>query len=314
MSDMPKVLVAPSSFGECGSEPTRLLLQHGYQPVVNPFGRKLTASEVIALGKECIGIVAGVEPLTKEVISQLPNLRCISRCGVGLDNVHIDAAQARGIAVHNTPDGPTQAVAELTLGLTLALARRIPLADRNVRAGQWKKETGSLVNGKTIGIVGLGRIGRAVALLFRGLGCKVCAVDPLPDYEWLMEHPVTMVGLERLLSDSDIVCLHLSVSSHCLPVIGEREIGLMKPSALLLNLSRGGVVEEAALFKALKDKRIAGAGLDVFLEEPYAGPLIELDNVILTPHLGSYASEAKLRMEIQAVENLLYTIGEGKVN
>ena len=300
-----KVLVAPSSFGQCGSEPLELLRQKGYEPIMNPYGRRLTAQEVIQLATDCSGIVAGVEPLTAEVMSRLPKLRCISRCGVGMQNVDLEAAKARGIVVRNTPDGPTRAVAELTLGLALALARHIPVADRNVRKGHWKKEIGNLVLGKTVGIVGLGRIGRTVAELFLGIGCKVCATDPSPDMEWLARQPVTLVALEELLRQSDIVSLHLAMDPNDSPVIGEKEIDLMKNSALLLNLARGEAVDEAALFRALKQKRIAGAALDVFVSEPYNGPLAELDNVILTPHLGSYALEAKLRMEVQSVENLI---------
>lgn len=300
-----KILVTPSSFGECGSEPLDLLHQRGYEIVINPYGRRLTAEEVIQLGKDCVGIVAGVEPLTAEVLSQLPQLQCISRCGVGMDNVDLEAAKAYRIVVRNTPDGPTRAVAELTLGMALALARHIPLADRNIRQGRWQKEIGNLLLGKTVGIIGLGRIGRAVAKLFLGIGCKVCATDPLPDEEWLAQHPVTLISLEELLCQSDIVSLHLALGAHSKPVIGQAEISLMKTSALLLNLARGKAIDETALFGALQQKQIAGAALDSFVSEPYDGPLVKLDNVILTPHLGSYALEAKLQMEVKSVQNLL---------
>jgi D-3-phosphoglycerate dehydrogenase len=300
-----KILIAPSSFGQCGDEPLDLLRQQGYEPVMNPYGRRLTAEEVVELSKDCVGVVAGVEPWTAEVMSQLPQLRCVSRCGVGMDKVDLEAAQEHGIVVRNTPDGPTRAVAELTLGLALALARRIPLADRNIRQGHWQKEIGNLLLDKLVGIVGVGRIGRAAAELFLGIGCRVCATDPVPDRDWLARHPVEMVSLEELLGQSDIVSLHLAMDSHGSPVIGPKELDLMKTDAFLLNLARGEAVDEASLYQALKQKRIAGAALDAFVAEPYHGPLAELDNVILTPHLGSYALEGKLRMEIQSVKNLL---------
>ena len=300
-----KVLVAPSSFGDCGSQPLDRLRQHGYDLIMNPFGRKLTAGEVIELARDCVGIIAGVEPLTAEVMSQLPNLLCISRCGVGVESIDLVEAKARGIVVRNTPDGPTRAVAELTVGLALALLRRIPLADRNVRSGIWKKNIGNLLLGKTVGIVGLGRIGRAVAELFVCMGCTVQATDPFPNAAWLGQHSVSAISLENLLCQSDIVSLHLSLEAGSKPVVGKRELALMKRSALLLNLARGEAVDEPSLYRALLEGRIAGAALDVFTSEPYCGCLVELDNVVLTPHLGSYASESKLRMEILSVDNLI---------
>jgi D-3-phosphoglycerate dehydrogenase len=226
-----------------------------------------------------------------------------------MQNIDLDAARERNIAVRNTPDGPTRAVAELTLGLALALVRHIPLADRNLHMGQWKKVSGNLLLGKRVGIVGLGRIGRAVAELFLGIGCDVCGTDPMPDTAWLQAHPVALVELQELLRQSDLVTLHLSLDTKLKPVLRSEELALMKPTAWLLNLSRGEAIDEDALYQALKTGRLAGAALDVFITEPYHGPLIELENVILSPHLGSYAIEAKLRMEIQSVQNLLEALG-----
>jgi D-3-phosphoglycerate dehydrogenase len=300
-----KVLISTSSFGQCGTEPLDLLTKAGFEPIINPYARKLTADEVVELGRECIGIVAGLEPLDGNVLERLPNLRCISRVGVGLDNVDLQAAATRGVEVRNTPEGPTRAVAELTVGLTLALLRRIPLADKNLRGGIWQKEMGSLLQGKTVGIVGLGRIGRKVAELFLSLGCVVVAADPLPDEEWLKNHPVSLISLDDLLRRSDIVTLHLAREPGAGPIIGEGEIERMKASAFVINMSRGEVLDEDALYRALNEGRIKGAALDVFGTEPYHGPLTKLENVVLTPHLGSYAHEARLQMEVDAVNNLL---------
>jgi D-3-phosphoglycerate dehydrogenase len=303
-----KVLISPSSFGLCGTEPLNILTKAGFEPIINPYGRKLTAEEVVELASECIGIVAGLEPLDRNVLDQLPSLRCISRVGAGMDNVDLLAAAERGVEVHNTPDGPTHAVAELTVGLALALLRRIPQADRNLRNGIWQKEMGSLVHEKTVGIVGLGKIGRKVAELFLALGCVVVATDPDPDHEWLKTHSVPMIPLDDLLRQSDIITLHLAHKPGAGPIIGEGEINRMKTTAYLLNLARGEVLDEEALYKALLERRIKGAALDVFRAEPYHGPLTDLDNVVLTPHLGSYAREGRLLMEIAAVQNLLNTL------
>ena len=310
---MRKVLISPSSFGQCGTEPLDLLAKAGFEPIINPYARRLTANEVVGLGRECLGIVAGLEPLDGNVMEQLPNLRCISRVGVGLDNVDLQAATARGVEVRNTPEGPTRAVAELTVGLTLALLRRIPLADKNLRGGIWQKEKGYLLQGKTVGIVGLGRIGQRVAELFLSLGCVVVAADPFPDEEWLNQHPVSLISLDDLLRRSDIITLHLSHEPGAEPVIGEEEIQHMKESAFIINMARGEVLDEDALYHALKARRIMGAALDVFGTEPYQGPLTELENVVLTPHLGSYAREGRLRMEVDAVKNLLDVLLQDEV-
>ncbi|MGA9348252.1 MAG: phosphoglycerate dehydrogenase [Anaerolineae bacterium] len=304
-----KVLIGPSSFGRGGSQPLDLLRERGYQVVMNPYGRQLTADEVVNLGQGCMGIIAGLEPLTTEVIAQLPDLRCISRSGVGLGNVDLDAARAGGIVVCNTPEAPTRAVAELTLGLIIALLRRFPLADRNLRAGVWQKETGSLLLGRTVGIVGLGRIGRMVAEMLMALGCIVCGADPYPDWEWLAQHSIELLELAALLRRSDVVSLHAALPAGSKPLIAAPELALMKRSAAFLNLARGYAVDEEALYEALAEGRIAGAALDVFVEEPYHGRLAELDNVILTPHIGSNTQETKLAMETKAVRNLLDALG-----
>jgi D-3-phosphoglycerate dehydrogenase len=300
-----KILISPSSFGECGSEPRDLLVRNGFKTVMNPYGRRLTAEEVIDLASDCEGILAGVEPLNAAVLGSLPKLRCISRVGVGMQNVDLQVAEAKGIVVRNTPGGPSRAVAELTLGLTLALLRRIPLADRNLRMGLWQKEMGFLLHGKSVGIVGLGSIGRQVAELFLGLGCEVMAAEPAPDDQWLNRFSVPVVPLEDLLRESDIVSLHLALGPGEGPLIGASEIERMKEGAFLINLARGDAVDEEALYQALSSGRIAGAALDVFVDEPYKGRLTDLEQVVLTPHLGSYAREARLMMELQAVENLI---------
>ncbi len=304
-----RVLISPSSFGECGDKPLTLLHEHHIDFIINPYGRRMTEKEVVSLAADCEGILAGVETLSAEVLDQLPNLKCISRVGSGMQNVDLEAARARGVIVKNTPEGPTLAVAELTVGLAFSLIRKIPQADRNIRRGVWQKEMGSLLSEQRIGIVGLGKIGRKTAEMFLAMGCNVIGNDPKPDDRWLELHPVAMFPLEELLSESDIVTLHLDHQAESPPIIGAQELSMMKSSAYLLNLSRGGAVDEDALFDTLSQGRIAGAALDVFSNEPYSGPLQSLDNIILTPHLGSYAREARVEMETEAVRNLLHGLG-----
>jgi D-3-phosphoglycerate dehydrogenase len=300
-----KVLLSPSSFGQISKEPLELLTSKGLEFINNPYGRKLTEDEVIALGTNCVGIVAGVEPLTEKVMRAIPTLKCISRVGVGIDNVDVESARILGIHVVNTPDGPTQAVAEMTLGMALALLRNIPQAHYEMKNKQWKKFVGNLLQDKTIGIIGLGRIGKKVAGMFRSLGNPVIGFDLYPDAAWADNYNVEYVEMSHLLQRADIISLHVSGNGNGGPVIGIEEFSVIKKGSLLINLSRGGVVDEQALHTALLKGDIAGAAIDVFSEEPYSGPLCDMENVVLTPHLGSYAEEGKLQMEKDAVKNLL---------
>ena len=302
---MNKILTSPSSLGQISKEPFELLEKNGYEIINNPYGRKLTEDEVVEIAKDCIGIVAGVEPLTKKVMDALLNLRCISRVGVGMDSVDLDYAKQKGIVVVNTPDGPTRSVAEMSVAMTFSLLRKIPQADANIKKGIWKKEIGNLLFGKTIGIVGLGRIGKMVADMFSKLGNPVIGYDLFPDKDWAKQNSVKLVGLDELMSESDVISLHVPPNKDKSAIIGKDQLLKMKKSAFLINASRGGVVDETTLFDLLKRKEIAGAAIDVFSEEPYNGPFINLDNVVLTPHLGSYAAEGKLQMEIDAVNNLI---------
>ena len=300
-----KILTSPSSFGQIDSEPFDLLTKNGYEYINNPYGRKLTEDEVVSLGQDCVGIVAGVESLSQRVMDALPQLKVISRVGIGMDSVDLSYAQRKGIIVTNTPDGPTRAVAELTLAMTLSLLRKIPQADAALKGRQWKKQTGNLILNKTIGVIGLGRIGRMVSELFRGIGNPVIAYDPCASDEWAERNGVGLVKFEALLQTADIVTLHIPGNADKSPVIGAQQLCMLKSTAMLINLSRGGIVDENALLEALLARKIASAAIDVFSEEPYAGPFCDLDNVILTPHIGSYAEEGKLLMEIEAVNNLI---------
>lgn len=303
-----KILTSPSSFGQVGSAPLDLLTENGYEVINNPYGRKLTEDEVIELAGDCIGIVAGVEPLTARVMDALPHLKCISRVGIGMDSVDLKYAAEKGIIVKNTPDGPTRAVAELTLCMTLSLLRRIPQAHYDLKNKVWKKQTGNLFLNKVVGVVGLGRIGKLVSQMFRALGNPVIGFDPYADKTWAANIGVELMDLETLLTKADILTIHVPGNEDGSAVIGEKEIELLKAGAFLINISRGGIVDEAALYTALANKKLAGAAIDVFSEEPYAGPLCDLDNVVLTPHLGSYAEEGKLLMEIDAVNNLINSL------
>jgi len=297
---MIKVFISTSSFGEKNTLPLKLLKDAGMNVRLNPYKRQLTGEECLNLYQDVDGLVAGTEPLTAEVLKAAKNLKVISRCGTGLDNVDLEAAKRLGIKVFNTPDAPTLAVAELALGLILSLMRHVPHMDRDIRAGKWQKRMGNLIRGKTVGIIGFGRIGQKVAELIQALGAHVVYCDPAVNktgYKKLL--------LDELLTQSDIVTLHLSGGSKGTPLLGDKELRRMKQGAWLLNCARGGIVDEEALSRVLQEGCLSGAALDVFTKEPYNGPLAKLDNVILTPHIGSYAVESRVEMEVETVKNLI---------
>jgi len=300
---MGAILITTSSFGVFDASVLAGLEQAGHTPVLNPHGRKLTADEVKELIKthSPVGILAGVEPLRRDALELAPGLLAIARCGIGMDSVDLEAARDLGIPVSNTPDGPTRAVAELVLGSVLALLRGIHKSDADMRAGKWTRPFGALLFGKTVGLVGCGRVGAMTARLFGAFGCTVCGTDPAGSLGDAGE----MLGLDELLARCDIVSLHVPYSPALHHYFDEGRIRSMKPGALLVNASRGGLVDEEALRAALLEGRLSGAVLDTFEKEPYDGPLAGLDNTLLTAHIGSYAREARVMMERQAVENLL---------
>lgn len=300
-----KVLASPSSIGQIAYDPFDILEANGYEVVKNPYGRRLTEDETIELAKDCVGIVAGVENLNSKVIDALPNLKCISRVGVGMDSVDILHAESKGIQVLNTPNGPTRAVAELTLGLTMSLLRKIPNAHYDLRNKVWKKQTGNLLFEKKVGILGLGRIGRMTAEMFRALGNQVAGYDLCPNEEWARENGVKVLDLRELLTTCDIITIHVPGKADGSAIITKSELDLLKDDAFLVNVSRGGVIDEDALYNVLQSGKLSAVALDVFSQEPYSGPLCDLENVVLTPHIGSYAKEGKLKMEVDAAQNLI---------
>lgn len=302
MSSARRIAITTSSFGEFSPRPLEVLKAKGVDYVLNPTGRALDKAETKELLAGCQAVVAGTEVYTPDLMDALPLLQCISRCGAGMDSVDLVGASVRGIKVVNTPDGPTRAVAELTVALAMNLVRHVGEMDKQMAEGVWKKKMGRLIEGLKIGIIGMGRIGKKSAALFTALGCEVIFHDPFvkevgAGYRWL--------SLPELLVNAELVCLHCPAREDKKPVIGGAELRLLPEGAWLVNTARGGLVDEAALIKALDDGHIAGAALDVFSTEPYSGPLAGHPKVITTPHVGSYAREARARMELAAVENLL---------
>lgn len=300
---MNTLVISTSSFDIDNNPPLQQLLQKGIRIVTNPHKRKLTEDEIIALLQDgATGLIAGIEPLTERVFQAAPKLKVISRCGAGLDNVDLAAAQQRGIAVLNTPEAPAQAVAELTMGFILNLLRQISPIDRAVRNGEWPRTQGRLLAAQTVGIVGLGHIGRRVARLCQAFEAAVIAHDP---FAVLVPEGVNLVSMEQLLASADVVTLHLPYSSTTHHLLDAKAFAAMKPEAIIINAARGGLVDESALADALISGKVSAAALDVFEQEPYHGSLLGINNATVTSHVGSLARESRQRMEIEAAENLL---------
>ena len=300
---MNTLVISTSSFDIDNNPPLQQLLQKGMRIVTNPHKRKLTEDEIIELlSNGANGLIAGIEPLTDRVFEASPQLKVISRCGAGLDSVDLNAAKQRGISVLNTPEAPAQAVAELTMAFILSLLRQTATIDRAVRQKEWPRTQGRLLAAQTVGIVGLGHIGRRVARLCQAFEASVIAHDP---FATQVPDGVKQVPLEQLLASADIITLHLPYSADSHHLLDAKAFAAMKPEAIVINAARGGLVDENALADALKSGKVSAAALDVFEQEPYQGPLLEFGNITLTSHVGSLARESRQRMEIEAADNLL---------
>jgi D-3-phosphoglycerate dehydrogenase len=293
-----KVLLGPSSFAELDKAPYNKLVQNNFNVIDNPYKRKLTEEELLSLLPGVTGLIAGLEPLTRKVLEK-SDLKVISRCGSGLSNVDLLAGKEMGITVTNTPLGPTTAVAELTLGCLLNLIRQVPQMNNSLHKKEWSKRIGKELTGSCVGIIGFGNIGRRVGRLLSIFGAKIIAVDPL--LSGVVDN-VPIVGIEEVLKEADIITLHSS-GEDCL--LDKQEFDLMKQGVYILNAARGSIINEEALKEALDNGKVAGAWLDTFGNEPYNGVLCDYEQVILTPHIGSYTVQCRSSMEMEAVENLI---------
>ena len=301
-----QVLISTSSFNLDNFAQLSDLNKAGVEVKLNPFAARLTEEQVIdLLGTDTIGLIAGLEPLTQNVLKSAKSLKVIARVGTGLDSVDLVAAKELEIIVLNTPDAPTKAVAELTIAHILGLLRHLSQADRQIRNGIWKGLMGSLLETKTVGIVGFGRIGKRVATLLSAFGASVLISDAQ-----VKSGDFQNVGLDELCTRSDIVSLHLPYSEATHHIIDEKRINLMKKGSFIVNISRGGLVDEAMLLVALKSGHLAGAALDCFEQEPYEGELRNLENVQITAHMGSYARETRDLMEQEASRLLVNALHE----
>ena len=305
-----KVLTTPRSYGKTDPEVFAMLRAAGLEVVRNETGGILDREGMKALLSDCDGVIVGVDPIDAEVIAAAPKLKAIAKYGVGVDNIDLDAAKARDIKVSRTVGANAEAVADYAMALLLAVARKTVLIDQHCRQGDWKKITTRDVTGGTIGILGLGAIGRNVAQRAQGFGMKVLGHDIVWDDAWASENHVERAGLERIFREADFISLHTSLDDSTRHLVDAPRLALMKPTAILINTARGELVDGPALLEALEQKRIYGAGLDVFEQEPpQDARWYALDNLVMGSHCSSSTSGAVAAMGHMAVSNLLRDLG-----
>lgn len=302
-----RVLVTPTSYGKSDPRVRTVLETEVGEVVYNPHGRPLKAAEVRALLPGCDGYIAGVDEIDRAALDGADRLRVIARYGVGVDGVDLAAAAEKGIVVTNTPFANAIAVAELTLALMLALARSIPALDAATRAGGWPRVMGVALEGKTVGLIGLGGIGKQVARRLQGFDCRVMAYDPQADTAFAARYHVELAPLDDVLRAADFLSLHVPLLPTTRRMADASFLARLKPGVFLINTARGELVDEAALLAALQSGHVRGAGLDAFGEEPPArdNPLLALPNVIATPHCGAHTDGAVNAMGWGALNDCL---------
>jgi len=307
------VLVATRSFGSTSERPWQILAEAGCETVRADMSQKMTEERLIGLLDGMHGAIVGVVPMTAHVIENAPSLKVVSMHGVGVDHVDLEAAARKGLIVANCPGANDQAVADLAIGLMVAIARQIPFVDQDVRNGKWGRYHGSELWKKTLGLIGLGRIGRGVAKRALGFDMQVLAYDPYVDEGQAAGIGVRLASFEEVITAADFLSLHAALTEETRHMLGKSELERMKPSAFLINTARGGLVDEKALYAALAEGRLAGAGLDAFAAEPPTGsPLLKLENVVLTPHIGAHTQEAIERVGVLAAQNVVQALQTGE--
>ena len=300
-----KVAISTSSFASMDSSPLKLLKAKGLEIVQNSYGRKLTEEEAIDHLQGVDGLLAGLEPLNDNVFRQCPQLKVVARVGIGMDNVDVVAAGKAGIKISNTPAGPTDAVAEMTLAAALILSRNILPANTALHQKQWQKSIGLGLKNMNVLFIGYGRIGRKTAELFRVLGARIMVCDPVVRMNDLKSGE-ELVELKDGLKLANIITLHAG-GNH--PILSSEQFQHMKDGVIILNSARGTLIDEDALITALDSGKVASTWLDVFPEEPYKGRLTGYEQVLLTPHISTYTIQCRRDMEMAAVKNLLCDLG-----
>jgi len=300
---MPKALITTVPFGDRNRKPIDLLEAAGIEYLINPIGRKLKEDELAEMAADFDVLIAGTEPITDNVMGRASCLKLISRVGIGLDSVDLLAAARRGIQVSYTPDAPAPAVAELTVGLMLSLLRSVHIVNAQMHRGEWHRHFGRRLSEVTIGIIGAGRIGTRVLDSLVGFGNpRIMLNDIQPDLNLASELKFERAEKEDIYRSADIISLHVPLTAQTKNMIGREQLLQMKADAVIINTSRGGIINERDLAGVLASGHLGGAAIDVFEQEPYSGELSNIERCLLTSHMGSMSVDCRTRMEIEATE------------
>ena len=300
---MSKVLITTVPFGDKNRLPIEQLEAAGIKYLINPLGRKLKEDDLIEMVSDFDALIAGTEPITDNVMSAASKLKLISRVGIGLDSVDLLAAERRGIKVSYTPNAPAPAVAELTIGLMLSLLRSVHVVNAQMHHGEWYRHFGRRIPEITIGIIGVGRIGGRVLSRLAGFGSpRILVNDTNPNLEVAPELKLEWVGKEEIYRHADLISLHVPMTVQTKNMIMREHLLMMKPDAMIINTSRGGIINEYDLEEVLSAGHLNGAAIDVFDQEPYNGALAQIDRCLLTSHMGSMSIDCRTRMEIESTE------------
>jgi D-3-phosphoglycerate dehydrogenase len=280
-----------------------LLEKNNIEYLINPLNKKLTEKELLDMAYSFDVIIAGTEPITKKVINSAPNLKMISRVGIGLDSVDLLEAEKQGIVVSYTPDAPAPAVSELTMGLMLTLLRSVHISNIDMHDGKWHRFFGRRLSEVTIGIIGVGRIGVGVLRHIQGFGSpKILINDISPKYSLEKEFNVKFVDKNTIYQQADIITIHTPLTIKTKNMVKKEHLFSMKRDAIIINTSRGGIINEDDLYKVMQSGHLSGAAIDVFDNEPYDGDLNKIERCLLTAHMGSMSIDCRTRMEIEATE------------
>ena len=300
---MPKILITTVPFGDKNHLPLEMLEEVNIEYLINPLNKKLTEGELVEMVADFDVIIAGTEPITAEVMDRASNLKMISRVGIGLDSVDLLAAEERGIKVSYTPDAPAPAVAELSLGLMLSLLRSVHVSNLKMHDGHWHRFFGRRLAEVTIGIIGVGRIGARVLNRTKGFGTpRILVNDVLPNFELDRQFKLEWVSKQRIYDEADVISLHVPLTHRTKNMIRKKHLLSMKQDAIIINTARGGIINEQDLYEVMQSGHLSGAAIDVFEQEPYDGPLKEIQRCLLTAHMGSMSVDCRSRMEIEATE------------
>jgi len=300
-----KIFVSTHPFSSTSKIPMQLIKKNEIELSLNEHGRKITTEELSQDLKDAEVLVAGTEKITEEVFKNAPNLKLISRVGIGLDGIDFDLCKQYGVRVAYTPDAPTMAVAELCVGMILDLARKITDTNTNIKNGIWNRYMGTLLYGKTVAILGMGRIGKSLIHLLSSFNVKFLVHDIEPDLAFGRLYNVEFVSKEEALSRSDIVSINIPLKKDTKDYITLSELKQMKKHSIIINTARGGIINEDDLYTALKENIISAAAVDVFEVEPYTGKLTEFNNCLITCHMGASTIDSRTDMEVQAIEEVI---------